>query len=243
VEPADQTLIIDGTTPATASYRATGVFSDQHREDITARVAFHLADVGLGTFNGAALATQTERGGKTLVLADAGAISGSTGLTLVLRKRASDPGSSGLPPDPGSRFQGSVDAGRAVELVYPNDGVVVPPNLGKLEFHFRTPPANSLFELAFANAITDVKIYLRCTPLGGGCFYLPETRVWRWIAETNRGGSPLAVSLRGTDDAGSATGVSNGLTMAFTKDDVQGGIYYWTTSGTSAIMRFDFASQ
>src|SRR5690606_40730750 len=48
-------------------------------------------------------------------------------------------------------------------LVYPNDGVVVPPNLRELEIHFvRQHRTDDLFEISFTNAITDVRVFLRC---------------------------------------------------------------------------------
>ena len=242
VAPANQMLVIDGTTPATASSTATGVFNDGHREDITARVSFRLSDATLGRFVAARFTSQTDHGGTTSVLAEAGTVQGSTQLSLLLRQRTNDPGSSNLPPDPGSRFGGPNDPGRAPDLVYPNDGVLVPPNLGKLEFHFLPASGNTLFELSFTNSLTDVKIYLRCTTLASGCLYQPDPIVWRWIAETNRGSSPLFVSIKGTDENGTAVGTSGRLSLSFSKDNINGGLYYWTTSNGTGIMRFDFAS-
>ena len=243
VTPADQTLVIAGTTPATSTYKADGTFKDGHHEDVTTRVDFRLADTGLGNFTGPAFQSQTDHGGFTSVIAEAGNVQGSTTLTLLFKQVGNDPASTNLPPDPGSKFGGSVDPGRAPDLVYPNDGVLVPPNLGKLEFHFHAGANNTLFELSFENNVTDVKIYLRCAvPLNGGCIYTPDPIAWHWIAETNRGGAPLNVLIKGTDDAGSAVGVSGMQTVQFSKDNINGGLYYWTTSGATAIMRFDFAS-
>src|SRR5204862_6023454 len=65
--------------------------------------------------------------------------------------------------------------------------------------------------------------------------------MWYWIAEINRGGLLLQVAIKGTDDAGSAVGVSGTQTLRFSKDDIKGGLYY-TTSNGSGIMRFDLAS-
>ena len=55
------------------------------------------------------------------------------------------------------------NAPSAPELVYPNDGVLLPPNVGRLEVHFRPgAPENLLFELRFASAVTDLVYYTRC---------------------------------------------------------------------------------
>ena len=130
--------------------------------------------------------------------------------------------------------------------MYPNDGVLVPPNLGKLEIHFLPGTGNQLFELAFVSPYTDVKVYLGCSlPMNGGCIYQPDPTVWHWLAETNRGSTPVAVSLRATDGKGGPVASAGPISIAFSQDDINGGIYYWRIGVADAdvsIMRFDFAS-
>jgi hypothetical protein len=240
IDPQNAMLVIDGQTPATATYRAQGTFDDGHTEDVTNRVGFALADPGLASFAGPQLTSQIDHGGRTTVYAAAGMVQTSTTLTLALRERVGDPASPDLPSDPSSWFGGAVDPSRAPDLVYPNDGVLLPPNLRKLEVHFLPGAGNTLFELSFHNDLTDILVYLRCNPLASGCLYAFEPRVWHWIAETNRGGAPLAVSIRGTD--GTAVGQSTPIAVAFSQDDLHGALYYWTTSNGTGIMRYDFGS-
>ncbi|MBA3539827.1 MAG: hypothetical protein H0T79_09375 [Deltaproteobacteria bacterium] len=242
VTPADQTLVILQGQPATSGYTATGTFTDGRIEDVSAFVSFTLGEPTLGGFAASQLTTTTAKGGRTQVVATGSGVVGMTGLTVRLQQTHNDPGST-LPADPAAPFGGPADVGRTPQLVYPNDGVVVPPNLGRLELHFRPgAQANSLFELTFASAVLDLKIYLRCTdPLDGGCVYLPDDQVWLWVAESHRGTDPVMWSLRATDDAGTAVGASSAQAMRFAPDDVSGGIYYWTTTHR-AIMRYDFAS-
>lgn len=243
VLPANQTLTIDGTTPATGMYKAIGTFEDGHTEDISARVAFRLADPSMGSFDKQRFTSATDRGGRTEVLAATGTQQGQTPLNLLLKKRAPDPLSPGLPANPGTRFGGTVAPGRAPELVYPNDGVLLPPNLGRLEIHFLPGAGNTLFELAFSNGLTDVRLYTTCRmPMGNGCIYPMTPELWRWVAETNRGGEPVTVTVKGTDGAAREVGESPPLELSFSRDDLQGAIYYWTTSSGTAIMRYDFAS-
>lgn len=243
VEPADQTLVIDGAAAATSTYRATGTFDDGHSEDVSDRAAFTLADAGLGSFTGPAFTSTVQRGGRTRVIASLDGVRGEADLALLLRQRHADPASD-LPADPGGPFGGPADPARAPELVYPVDGVLVPPNLAKLEIHFRRGSGNTLFELSFQNDLTDVLVYARCTaPLAGGCIFTPDPTLWRWLADTNRGGAPLVVRARGTDDDGSGVGSSGEIALSFSHDDLKGGIYYWKSAGGdggSAIMRFDF---
>jgi hypothetical protein len=246
VLPADQELVIDGTEPAISKYQAIGTYADGRTEDITDRVGFSLANGELGGFNGADFKSGLEFGGRTRVIAVYAGAQGDTGLTLRIKQRYSDPAAS-LPADPSAPFAGPVDATRAPDVVYPNDGVVLPPNLGRLEVHLLPGANNTLFEIAFANALTDVIVYTRCVaPLNGGCIYTPDARVWKWIAETNRGGDDVKIVTRGTDDSGSGVGTSSSIALAFSYANVKGGIYYWKASGgamsESAIMRFDFGS-
>lgn len=246
VEPADQVLEIEGATAATSDYTAIARYEDGTSADVSDRVAWSLADSTLGSFASNRFTSTVAKGGTTRVIAELAGVRGETGLSLKLRQRYTDPGAS-LPGDPAAPFTGPADPGRAPALVYPNDGVLLPPNLRLLEVHFRPGAGNTLFEIAFENAVTDVKVYTRCTmPVNGGCIYTPDSTVWQWIAETNRGGDELTVRARGTDDAGTGVGASAQLRLAFSYEDVKGGMYYWKAAGgatgDSAIMRFDFGS-
>jgi hypothetical protein len=247
VTPADQELLIDGLEPATSKYTAIGTFADGHTEDISDKVGFSLANAELGGFVGAYFKTTLDLGGRTRVVAQYAGVQGDTGLTIRIRKRYVDPSAPSLPTDPAAPFGGPADASRAPDVVYPNDGVVLPPNLRLLEVHFRPGATNTLFEIAFANDLTDIKVYTRCVvPLNGGCIYTPDATVWSWIAETNRGGDSVVVRVRGTDDAGTGVGTSGDTALAFSFENIKGGIYYWKasggTTGDSAIMRFDFGN-
>jgi hypothetical protein len=240
IEPANATLVIDGMQQAVQPYQAIGVFSDGHREDVSERVAFLVGDSTLGSFSNGTFMSTVTHGGLTNVTATAGSVLGTTGLTLMIRQRVEDPSS---PAGASTKFGGTDDAARAPSVVYPPDGVLVPPNLGKLEVHFLPGAGNTLFELAFANAVTDIRVFLRCTqPTAGGCIYLPDATMWKWLSDTNRGAGAIRVSVRGTDDSGAAVGQSASVAFTVAMDAIQGGLYYWTTSNGTAIMRFDFAS-
>jgi WD40 repeat protein len=243
VAPPDQTLVIDGTAAATSSYTATATFADGHSGDVTAFAKFSIADPALGSFLSNGFTSTTDHGGGTSVIATVATSTGQTGLTLQLKQRYPDPGSMGLPADPGAQLGGADTPALAAQLVYPNDGVLVPPNLGKLEIHWKPAAGTSLFALAFSNATTDVQVYVGCTnPTNGGCIYVPDAKVWHWLAESNRGGAPLALTVRASDGNGGGVGKSNAVSVSFSHDDINGGLYYWTTSNGTGIMRFDFAS-
>ena len=50
----------------------------------------------------------------------------------------------------------------------------------------------------------------------------------------------MTLTVRGTDDSGSSVGNSATFHMSFSKSPIEGALYYWTTSGKTAIMRWDF---
>lgn len=245
VKPIDQVLLIDNAIPATSAYAAFGRYDDGRVEDVSDRAEFALANNALGSFVGADFTSTLSQGGRTRVVATVDGVQGDTGLTIKIQQRYPDPGSGGLPADPAGPFEGPADPSRAPDVVYPNDGVLLPPNLRKLEVHFRPGAGNTLFEISFVNELTEIKVYARCSvPLNGGCIYTPDPTVWNWIAETNRGGSELAVRVRGTDDAGTGVGTSSDIKLSFSVENIKGGIYYWKASGggESAVMRYDFGN-
>jgi hypothetical protein len=119
--------------------------------------------------------------------------------------------------------------------------VLLPPNLGRLEIHFRPGAGNSVFALSFKNDYTDITLYMTCGVVGAGCVYQPSPTVWTWLAETNRGRGPLAVTVRATDDAGTQVATGETMNLEFSLEDLRGAIYYWSTS-LESILRWDFAS-
>ena len=103
----------------------------------------------------------------------------------------------------------AIPPARAPTLVYPNDGALVPPNLGRLEVHFRRDASTDVFELTFSSATTDVTVYVSCVEeVGGGCIVRPNEQAWSIIAGSNRGTDPVTIRLRAASAAGGAIGVA-----------------------------------
>ena len=260
ITPVKPLLTVTGSTGVSQRFTVIGTYSDGHTEDVTSQATFSIDDTRLGTFVGANFTSSATVGGTSFVRARIGTTSVSTELTVKLNQRVSDPtvpgGSSPVPANPEGNFGGTVDAALKPQILYPNHGVMVPPNLGQLELHFLSGPStNTLFELQFSNTITDVRVYLRCylptgfTPPTGavpsgqrGCIYTPEEKVWKFLAESNRGGQPVRLIVRATDDSGSGkVGVSDPISLQFARAEIKGALYYWTTSGGTGVMRYDFA--
>lgn len=141
------------------------------------------------------------------------------------------------PADAPERFGGTDDPALAPEIVYPADGVVVPPNMREIELHYRDRGA-TIFELAFALPGVDLRVYFGCPErAGGGCIYPFDERVWNRLAELARGRGPIRFTLRGTD--GTSVGTAAEQTIGFAEEDITGGLYYWN-AGRGQIMRYEW---
>jgi hypothetical protein len=266
IEPADAVIDVAPGAVGMGTCRVLAGINGGPEQDITFRSVFDVPDNWqVGTFPDASkplfsTSSVEPRGGKVTVRAAAANSDGSiTRVTTSLLVRFSGTmpdariryGGAGpaLPPDPARLFGGSADSSRAPQIVYPSDGVMMPPNIGRIDVHFMPGAANTLFEVGFKGPAVDIKYYVRCgNPIEGGCVVPLDIDGSRYIGQGNRGLSPVAVTVRGTDDTGAGVGTSTAVNMAFSETELQGAIYYWAIvaaigSGryTSSIMRFDFA--
>ena len=240
VTPGQATADINGTTPATKTFVATGTFADGHTADVTSQVGWASGDPTLGSMTGATFTSGTSHGGTVGIFATAGEVQGEAALTLVLHESENDPAATGLMQNAAAAFNAPPDASSPMRLVYPNDNTMVPPNLTLLEVHFLPVAGDTTFRVRFTSATTDVSVYTTCVqPMNGGCIYSPSSEAWQWVSLSNRG-DKFTISV---DGVGSAQRVhsSGSVTVNVTQDDIRGGIYYWTTSNGTGIMRFDFA--
>ncbi|MCC7382419.1 MAG: hypothetical protein IT384_11345 [Deltaproteobacteria bacterium] len=243
IEPAQARLVTDGVTPSSQDFVVRAQLEGGSSADVTDKVTLTLSDPSVGRLSGGRFTTGLS-GGHTELRATSGDKTATAVIDVLLERTVRVPpgqGQPALPADPGAVFGGATEQpSRAPSLVYPNDGVLLPPNLRHVELHYRRgSSANQLFEIRFEGSATAVLVYTRCTPLGDGCLYEPELSLWTSIAETYRGAGALKVKIRGTDDQGQAFGTSNEISVELAATPVQGGLYYWTTSRT-AIMRVDF---
>ncbi len=267
LEPADAVLDVAPGATGTESYRVFASIDGAAEEDVTARTVFDVPDNWrVGTFPDAtqpvfSTTAMDARGGVLTVRATAANGDGSTqSATTLLTVRVSgtlpDPrlalGNAGaaLPAAPETLFGGPADAARAPAIVYPTDGALMPPNVGRVDVHFLPGSAlNTLFEVAFDGPAVALKYYVRCgNPVQGGCIVPLDVDGSRYVTQGNRGLDGVTVTVRGTDDTGSAIGESTPVTLHFSDGDVQGAVYYWaivaaigTGRFNSSIMRFDFA--
>jgi hypothetical protein len=243
IRPGSIDLRIDGVSEKTATFQAFATRSDDAVVDVTNDVVWSLSNSGLGRLVGRTFVTQS-RGGTSTLTAELGTIKATAAIQVTISTTISiapPPGGPALPDDPTSVFDGATEnPSRAPTLVYPNDDVVVPANLGALEVHFRKGNnANTLFEVRFQGPNLDVAAYQRCAPLAAGCVFQPDDSFWSWLSDTTRGGAPFVVTVRGVNEAGTDVGTSNTVRVHISAGPVLGGLYYWSTT-RQAVFRVDF---
>jgi hypothetical protein len=144
----------------------------------------------------------------------------------------------GAPANAPTLFSGPSDPSLGPALVYPPDGVIMPPNLSDLEFQFLPAAGTTVFELHLRSTYLDLTIYTPCNTVGTGCGYLPDDATWQLISAQARG-SEVTVELRATSSSGGAVGSAAPRKMGFTDEDLLGGLYYWAAA-SGAVNRYDF---
>ncbi len=151
----------------------------------------------------------------------------------------------GIPANPGTLFGGTASATRAPILEYPNDGTMLPPNLKVLDVHWMPgSTSNTLYQISFTSPTSTITYYTRCGAIqdllvAGACGFQLDATGYAYLSQSNAGQGNVALTIRGTDDQGTAVGTSSTFNIQFAAESVNGGVYYWDVTDTQ-IMRFDF---
>lgn len=181
---------------------------------------------------GGAAGSDASLGGAAGTAGDAGADAMQPATTVVVV----GPGADGTSKD---KFGGPDDPYAKPDIVYPAPGIVTPPNMQTLELHWKPGAGQTLFEIRFDSPAIALVVYTGCTSVGGGCVYQTDKAFWAKLVDPNRGGPPVAYRIRGVNGSSPyGVGVSETRTLAFSLENINGGLYYWNTSGV--IQRYDF---
>ena len=133
----------------------------------------------------------------------------------------------------------------AINVVYPSDGVLVPPNMNVISVMW-TPYGTPFteFEVDFENAVTDMRVVTKCamqtmdteqpSKASGGCELILDVPMWDFLSKQNRGGDPVTITVRGTTDGKCANKSTDSVNMSFAEDEMLGAIYYWKSTVTSS---------
>jgi hypothetical protein len=267
IEPENAVVTVTAGQQVSQPYKVLARIKGRDaEEDITGRTVFYVPDAFLvGAFPADGTSTLTtrlpasdadppQRGGRLTVAARAASSDGTitevrTGLTVKIAPLTlAQPGAQpALPAAPGAKFGADApDPARAPRVIYPNDGVMLPPNLRRLDVHFDPGTGNDLFELRFTGPNSTVTYYARCTGgagyAAGKCGFELDQKAYAFVAQTNAG-ETVKLRLRATDAAtGGAFGEATEVSLAFSDSEVLGGLYYWTVTSPGRVMRVDFGN-
>jgi len=258
IDPSDVTLdLIQGQPPPTQAFTVT-YHPSSGDMDVTGQSTFSLTDLTMGAMNLNLFTATTDHGGTTQLIASFQDPTGQmqTALaTIHIRVHGTFQGPDCMgggcgtfPPDNAPQC---TQTNITPQIYYPNDGVLLPPNMEVVAVHYTPfpggPPAVPIqeFEIDFENANTDVRVVTKCstelldtaspTPgHTGGCEYKLDPTVWDFIAKSNKGGDAVKITVRATTDGMCATPSMNSVNIAFAEQDLNGGIYYWKSTISSS---------
>jgi hypothetical protein len=145
----------------------------------------------------------------------------------------------------------------APKIAYPPDGVLLPPNMNVLEVQWVASSDALVFQIEFQNDLTQVTVETPCQPIpdvrGGpsrGCGFTLTQEAWNDIADQNRGGKPLSITVRATSDNRCVASSTDRIAILFAEEDLAGGIYYWQSATfggvpgtTGGIFSHDFGTR
>lgn len=110
----------------------------------------------------------------------------------------------------------------APEMVYPEDGTILPQNIAGIELIW-LPHGQSLFRLSLTNEFVDVEVITRDTR------WKAENEPWFALARSSFD-APLNLVVEGLDNAGRAQVGGASSELRFSRDTIQGALYYWSTA-------------
>lgn len=239
VTPANQMVTL-ATPPASLTFTATATTASG-AQDVTGQVTWTATrddDTPPGKFSAAGVyQPQAGAGGTVTITASDGCKSGTTTAVFKLDVTFKDPGGAIT-----TRFNGTVvtsNAAKTPGIVYPSDQTRFPRNIYKILFQWKKG-GNDYFRLTFDGPFSKTVVYsdgvnLQCqaSAATSSCFEA-DLPIWTAIAGSNAG-SVVTLTIDGVTMADANVYRSASIQLGFSKRDVKGAIFYWST--TSAGIR------
>ncbi len=245
IDPNVATLTITFGGPAATQDFAVKVKGKNSDDDVTSLATLAIDDATLGTMSGggtntATFTTSGAHGGVTTLTATYQGMMATAQITVDVKGAFSSPNCTScapFPPDPAPSCAPTV---ATPTLVYPPDGVLLPPNMENFSIHYLPAAGATAYEIDFQNAATDVRILDSCAAANmpmdsrgmpsGGCVLNLVPQTWDFIAKSNRGGDPVKITVRSTPDGMCVDSGAVTASVSFAQQDVSGGIYYWKST-------------
>lgn len=237
LEPVNPVLMAENGAPVTQAFAVIAMVEGGSEYDVTDEAALTLEMSWLGSLDGARFQSNADVAGRSALTASYRDQTATGEVTVVSTSVVIAPGAPANAPE---LFDSAPTGGEAPTLVYPASNTIVPPNLNSMEFHFRPGGQNDLFLLDVVGGLVQLRIYIPCAPLGGGCMYAPDEDTWALLASAGRGEAPMFYTISGLNrSSGAAQGISQSRSIQFSFHDIEGGLYYWD-AGAGAVKRYDF---
>ncbi|HVE86853.1 MAG TPA: hypothetical protein VND93_28555, partial [Myxococcales bacterium] len=237
VSPSSSTVQASGSGTVDVQLSATGTLAGGGTQDLSGALGWTLSrddDSPPGTVTQGGLFTSAPGvGGVTTVTASCQGVSGTATVTVVLQGVSFTSGDGGTPSD----FAGTPivrDATRSPVIVYPSHQTRFPRNIYKVLFQW-TRKGNDKFRITFAGPFSTTQVYTdgrdpQCAAAAAtaGCWESPLA-AWTAIAGSNAG-HPVTVTVDGVLTGDARVFQSAPITIAFSRRDVRGAIFYWSTT-------------
>ncbi|MDP2276167.1 MAG: hypothetical protein Q8K32_35815 [Archangium sp.] len=231
----------NATVAAGASQRFTATATVNGQPvDVTSSVTFTVRrddDSPAGTIDASGnFIAAAGVGGSVHVEATDGCVSATTDISVTFASNITA-GDGGVT---GSEFGGTVDTTTEASLpkvVYPHSGTRFPRNIYKVLFQWQRA-GHAKFRLTFTGPGSTVQVFTDgrnaiCVNTTDGCWEA-DAAAWLAIAGSNAGGEVQLV-VDGVDATGGTVFRGTAITLGFSRRDVKGAIFYWST--TSAGIR------
>ncbi len=241
LSPGDTELVARSDEAAEQDYVAEAELADGTLVDVSEGAQFSVEDQAIGEFEASRFVASGAAGGKTTVTARYGGAQAEADLVVRVERTSVD---DSAPPEAPDLFDDAdEDAERAPAIEYPSHLTMFPPNIGDFEIHWTDGAASDLFEVRLSGEFADLRVYVS-GDASSETFAALAPDDWAVAGESERGGD-LELTVRGLDTADPTTaGTSDPITALLADEDVEGGVYYWASSGErpEGIYRHDMAA-
>lgn len=229
ISPTEATLRTSTEAPPTQVFTVTATFANGHVEEGFDQVAWSLTNTSAGELDETGMfAASTTNGGRTYVVAAADGLEALADVTVIYTDTLFG---EGAPGDAADAFAGAATPDAALSFAYPTEGVAVPRNLPRMDFHVADPTGAGLYRWVFDSSTTQVEVYTTAAELSA------EGDLWRTITATNAGADvTVSITAASVDLSGGVVGAVTALregqplTMRVNRLDATGSIYFFVTT-------------
>ena len=229
ITPAALDLRTSAAGASTAAFTVRATFANGYVEEDFQQVSWSLTNLSAGSVDDrGTFTTSVTNGGRTYVVAEADGLSALADVTVTYDEVVLG---DGVPAGAAAAFAGTPTADSALGLAYPTDGVSVPRNLPRMDFHIADTTGADLYQIVFDSSTTHVEAIVTEPELA------VSGELWRMVTATNAG-SDVTVSIRAAsvtfagDEVASVTALREGapIRMVINRLDATGAIYFFVTT-------------